>query len=535
MRDLPWLLRMMRRRTRKGPAARYDVQWEPAVPVPGADGSTLLTDHYAPLTTEPCPTVLLRAPYIRGGFPWNYLYGALVAEQGFHVLLQSSRGTGGSDGEFAAWSNEARDGQAAVDWIRKQDFFTGDLYTLGPSYMTYSQLALAAAPPPEWRGAVAQVGLTDPYRFFWPGGQFALERSLVGGLGLFSQARTFRANLGAVVRMQMRLSGMLRRVPVIETYPTLFGGPRPEFENWLTSPSPDDPYWADADVGPAAAALPVPVSLCTGWHDLAADQVIELYQRRRDAGLETDLLIGPWTHTNSLERGWAEVFGQALRRLRGEAPELPVRVHVGGADEWRDLPDWPPAGVRRRRLSLGPGTLTETPGQGTSSFRYDPADPTPSIGGALQSPTQGTRDMAKLERRADVLLFTSEPLTEAVEVLGPVHAEFTAATSAASGDLFARLCDVDPAGKSINVCDGLARIAPDGRTVVSMGSTAHRFRPGHRMRLLVAGGAYPRWLRNYGTGEPVATATRMVATETTIQHDSVLVISENGSTEPKGH
>ncbi|KUL42289.1 CocE/NonD family hydrolase [Actinoplanes awajinensis] len=525
MRDLPWLLRLMRRRTRKGPAARYDVRWVPAVPVPGADGDPMLTDHYAPTTSEPCPTVLLRAPYIRGGFPWNYLYGALVAEQGFHVLLQSSRGTGGSGGEFAAWSNEARDGQAAVEWIRKQDFFNGDLYTLGPSYLTYSQLALAAAPPPEWRGAVAQVGVLDPYRFFWPGGRFALERSLVGGLGLFSQARTFRANLGAVVRLQMRLSGMLRRTPLISTYPALFGGRRPEFENWLTSPSPDDPYWAGAGVGAAAAALPVPVSLCTGWHDLATDQVIELYQRRRDAGHEVDLLIGPWTHTNALERGWAEVFDQAMRRMRGESPPLPVRVHVGCADEWRDLPDWPPPGVRPRRFHLGPGSLTALPGQGSTTFRYDPEHPTPSIGGALQSPTQGTRDMAKLEGRDDVLLFTSAPLDEAVEVMGPVQTEFDASTSAASGDLFARLCDVDPSGRSVNVCDGLAGIAADGRTVVTMGSAAHRFRAGHRIRLLVAGGAYPRWLRNYGTGEPPATATRMVPTETTVEHSSVLMIT----------
>ena len=159
------------------------------------------------------------------------------------------------------------------------------------------------------------------------------------------------------------------------------------------------------------------------------------------------------------------------------------------------------------------------------TFRYDPADPTPSIGGALQSPTQGTRDNAPLERRADVRTFTGPALTEAVEVMGPVHAEFGATTTAASGDLFARLCDVDPSGKSINLCDGLARIA-DGRTVVEMGSAAHRFRAGHRIRLLIAGGAHPRFLRNYGTGEPPARATRLVATDTTVTHDSVLVLPQ---------
>ncbi|WP_436527413.1 CocE/NonD family hydrolase [Actinoplanes sp. HUAS TT8] len=525
MKELPWSLRMLRRRTRKGPAARYDVRWEPAVPVPGADGTTLLTDHYAPVTTEPCPTVLIRAPYIRGGFPWNWLFGVLFAEQGYHVLMQSSRGLSGSTGEFVFWHNDGPDGQASVEWLRKQEFFTGDLYTVGGSYMAYSQLALAERPPPEWRAAVIQIAVADPHRFYWTGGQLALERSLVGGL-IFAQSRTFRASLGAMARMQMHLRGTLRRVPLIDAYPSLFGGRRrPDLESVISSPSADDPYWAGADKTDFGATLPIPVSLSTGWHDLAPEQTIELYQRRRAAGLETDLMIGPWTHTNGYERDWERYMTQALRRLRGGSPELPVLVHVGGADEWRELPDWPPPGVRPHRFHLGPAALTLSPGPGSSRFRYDPEDPTPSIGGALQSPTQGTRDMAELERRDDVLVFTSPPLTGAVEVMGPVRATFDATTSAADGDLFARLCDVDPSGKSINICDGLARITPDGPTAVELGPTAHRFRTGHRIRLLVAGGSYPRWMRNYGTGEPAATATRMVAGETTVQHSSTLELT----------
>ena len=146
MQKLPLFLRMLLRRSRKGPPARYDVRWRRAVPVPAADGVSLLTDHYAPVTGERCPTVLLRAPYVRTGFPWNYLYGALFAEQGFHVLLQSSRGTGGSGGEFHFWRNERADGLATVDWLREQEWFTGELHTLGPSYNAYSQWLLAADP-----------------------------------------------------------------------------------------------------------------------------------------------------------------------------------------------------------------------------------------------------------------------------------------------------------------------------------------------------------------------------------------------------
>ncbi|WP_433295756.1 CocE/NonD family hydrolase [Actinoplanes sp. CA-030573] len=512
MRRLPLLVRMLRRRTRKGPSARYDVRWERALPVPAADGSPLLTDHYAPVTDDPCPTVLIRAPYIRAGFPFNYLYGALVAEQGFHVVLQNCRGTGGSGGRFHVWRNEPADGQAAVAWLRGQAWFTGELYTLGASYMAYAQWALGIDPPPEWRGAVMQIGMADLRDFSWPGGAFALERSLVGGIALFGQARTARHYAWAIARMQRNWKKAVGRVPLLDAYPAVFGGRRPAFEECLAHPEPD--HWADGDLMPVADKLAVPVSLCTGWWDLAPGQVIEQYQRLRAAGHDPDLLIGPWTHTSSLEDGWDEIFGQALRRLRGERPAAPVRVFIGGAEEWRDLPSWPPPG-REERWAFTPDK---------TRFRYDPADPTPSIGGALQSKTQGRHDNAGLEARADVLTFTGEPLAEAVEVMGPVRAELDASTTAASGDLFARLCDVDPAGRSVNVCDGLTRFTGAGRVVVEMGPAGHRFRPGHRLRLMLAGGAHPRYLRNYGTGEPPGPATRMVATETAIEPTSALVL-----------
>jgi putative CocE/NonD family hydrolase len=175
-------------------------------------------------------------------------------------------------------------------------------------------------------------------------------------------------------------------------------------------------------------------------------------------------------------------------------------------------------------LFLGAGTLGQGAGEGSATFRYDPADPTPSLGGALQSKTQGRRDNAVLEARADVLTFTGEPLAEAVEVMGAVRAEFDASTTEASADLFARLCDVDPLGKSVNICDGLTRFSEAGRVVVEMGPAGHRFKPGHRIRLTVAGGAHPRYLRNYGTGEPPGPAIRMVPTETTVRYTSALVL-----------
>jgi len=515
MQRLPILLRMMRRRARKGPPARYDVTWQPNLTVPAADGTPLRADHYAPVTDEPCPTVLIRSPY-GFGFPWNYLYGTLFAEQGFHVVLASTRGY------VSFGRHETDDGLALVAWLREQEWFTGSFGTLGGSYLAYTQWALALEPPPEWHAAVFQISAHSAP--FWQDNVFHLEVALVGGMGLFSQAQGFWAFARAILRLQRHLKHVLRAVPLIEAYPRAFGRPEPAFEEWLTHSDPEDPYWKDKDLGAGADGLAVPASLATGWWDLTLDQTLQQYARMRAAGHDPDLLIGPWTHTSAMSDGWPEVFAQALRRLRGEEPAARVRVHIGGADEWRELPEWPPPGSPRR-LHLGPGTLGAEPGQGSTTFRYDPSDPTPSIGGQLQSRTQGQRDNAKLERRPDVLTFTSEPLTEAIDVLGPVRAELDVDFTAASADVFARLCDVDPAGKSVNITDGLRRLEEHGRAVVEMSHTAHRFRPGHRIRLQISGGAHPRWARNYGTAEPLATATRMLATKTTIWHTSALVLS----------
>ncbi|WP_250033234.1 CocE/NonD family hydrolase [Paractinoplanes maris] len=514
MKRLPLSLRLLSRRA-PGP---YTVQRETAVPVPAADGVALLTDHYAPAAGAPCPTVLVRAPYIRSGFPWNLLYGVRVAEQGFHVLLQSTRGTQGSGGEFHPWRHETADGVAAVEWLRKQSWFTGELYTLGASYMSYSQAALAADPPPEWRGAVMQLGHTDPYDFFWAGGAFGLERAIVGGMALKQGGATSGDLLIGALRLKYRLQRAIRGLPLLDAYPSAFGGRRPQFEEWLTHPTPE--FWEGASMSAAAGAMEVPVSLLLGWWDLTLNQVLDQHAALRAAGRDVDLLIGPWTHTSALEKGWTEIFAQTMRRLRGEPPAYRVRVHVGGVDEWRDLPDWPPPGTRAEHLRLD--SFDAARGW---QFRYDPTDPTPSIGGPLQSPTQGQVDNAELERRSDVLLFTSDPVERPLTLMGPVRAELDAATTAASADLFVRLCDVDPTGRSLNICDGLTRMTTEGRVTVDMGHTAHVFRPGHRLRVQISGGAHPRFLRNYGTTEPVGPATRLVPTETTITPGSELVLT----------
>jgi len=150
-------------------------------------------------------------------------------------------------------------------------------------------------------------------------------------------------------------------------------------------------------------------------------------------------------------------------------------------------------------------------------FRYDPADPTPSPGGPLLTPLAGRKDNRRVEARADVLVYSTAALSAPVEVVGPVSSTVRVRSSSAHFDIFVRVCDVAPDGRSENICDGLIRVdethpvdADGVREIdVAMWPTAYRWQPGHRIRVQIAGGAHPRYARNTGSGEPLGSATTM--------------------------
>ena len=223
-------------------------------------------------------------------------------------------------------------------------------------------------------------------------------------------------------------------------------------------------------------------------------------------------------------------------QLKGQGNGLarkPVRLYVMGADEWREFDAFPPPAQTTRFHLHGGGNLGPAPPARDDTpdhYTYDPADPTPAVGGALLAMQgAGRQDNAPLEARDDVLFYTTPPLAQDLEVIGPVRLELYARSSLAHTDFYGRLCDVDPSGRSANVCDGLFRVVPgngepqpDGslHLEIDLWATAHRFRQGHRLRLLVASGAHPRWSRNPGSGEPLATATTLAVAQQTIYHDA---------------
>ena len=207
-------------------------------------------------------------------------------------------------------------------------------------------------------------------------------------------------------------------------------------------------------------------------------------------------------------------------------------MFVMGSNTWRDFADWPPP-AQQQRWHLQPNGALATstpPAAEPDHYRYDPANPTPAVGGnSLGAPKRmGPQDNRALEDRRDVLVYTSDLLERDIEVIGPVTANLYVASSLDYTDFFARLCVVEQSGKSVNLCDGILRLTPDicppdsdgvRHIHVALWPTAYHFRKGQRLRIQISSGAHPRCARNPGTGEPVAAATKLLVAEQAVYHD----------------
>ena len=431
----------------------------------------------------------------------------------------------------------AADAHATVAWLRGQPWFNGSLATIGASYLGFTQWALANDPPPELKAMVVQVSADDFYQFLYPGGAFAMEATLTGLAAMLSQDKGFRTFMRAVLRLMVTFRKVARTAPLVPGYKLALGQRVAYLEDWLAHPAASDPYWAPRRANPQIKATP-PVHLLGGWYDVVIDQTLDSYRQLREAGRAARLVVGPWNHTSAFNKDMPVVAGEALAWLRAHVTgngdvlgPTPVRVHlgeIGGKGQWRDLADWPPPDAVIRSWHLhADGTLADSPADGTSSFRYDPEHPTPSVGGPrMDSNGFGPKDNKKLEARDDVLVFTGPVIGEPREVIGAVSLRLRVRGSRPDFDVFARLCDVDAAGTSWNICDGLLRLDgtrpadADGWTEIEvpMSATAHRFAAGHRLRVQVSGGAHPRWARNTGTTEQIATANALVPVDIEINH-----------------
>ncbi len=228
-------------------------------------------------------------------------------------------------------------------------------------------------------------------------------------------------------------------------------------------------------------------------------------------------------------------FDVQLRDDESKLRPEPVRIYVMGSKRWMNLSEWPPSGIKLTRWNLIEGKLLDRKSPSADfppdTYDFDPYNPTPSVGGVVLGAPAGPKDNRRLELRKDVLSYTSPTFGKEYTVIGPVSVELFLESSLENTDFFARLCDVSPDGNSRNICDGLIRLGPaefskyrgsDGvsRVTFDLWPTAYCFLKAHRIRLQVSSGSHPRYARNLGSGEPLATARNFKIANQKIFHDA---------------
>lgn len=528
--------------------AEYEVGVERNLRVPMPDGIALRTDHYFPKGGGPFPTILVRSPYYGGRWSRtdiagmvDLIFAPMFAERGYRFVVQTTRGRYDSEGEFVPCSAERDDGRATVDWLARHPWFDGNLGMWGASYLGQAQWAVARDAPACLKAIVPTITASNFANLLFPDGvlgDFPLVYATAMAVAADPKANTLtmllKANPASMGRV---MTPAYRHTPPIEADAVAAGAPIPYYRDWLAHPPPDGPFWPSVNHDVALSQVTAPAHIITGWYDFCARGALADFAALRAAGRAPHLTIGPWSHdpmapiaSVAMGLNWFDAH------LKGDGSRLrkkPVRVHVMGVKDWREFDEWPPSSRETRYYLRSNRALSPDGPEPVSlpdQYCYDPADPTPADGaGALFAPLRPV-DNRKLESRPDVLTFTTTPLDRDVEVIGPVRLELFVRSSLAYTDFFGRLCDVHPNGRSINLCDGLMRLEPgkgepqpDGsrRLVVGMWATANRFKKGHAIRLQVSSGAHPRWYRNPGTGESIATATRILPAEQTICHDTV--------------
>lgn len=371
------------------------------------------------------------------------------------------------------------------------------------------------------------VGTATPRDLIYSGGTLALESLLLWVIAVEHQEGGVRGLLGCIRKAREIWKRTAAVLPLADADVATVGHRVDFFQDWLVHDAPEDSWWDRADYRGPVAAVP-PTTLVGGWFDLFSRDMVTDFRALRDAGRQTRLTIGPWTHSSLalIAEGIRDGLDWFDTHLAGRPPlqRAPVRLFVMGSNRWVDLPAWPPpADVQRWYLRSGNRLDPAPPGdERPGCYHYDPADPTPSAGGAGLGfgRSSGQKDQRLRESRPDVLTFTSHRMSRDLTVAGELSAQIYLRSSARSTDLVVRLCDVSPKGRSLNLSDGVARVGEDGAIQLDMRPTAHTFRAGHRIRLQVSSGAHPLYARNLGAGELLATGTRLVPADVQIFHDA---------------
>lgn len=538
------------------------LQYEKNVAVPMRDGTILRADVFRPTGDGPFPVLVHRTPYNKG--PKH----AGLTKYGFIVVSQDARGRFASDGEFESFNraetHDATDGYDTIEWAAKLPGSNGRVGTLGISYDAFLQWRAMGSVPPSLRAAAAfsipakytdleMPGTVRPGRrwewWFTQGADIRKKDGLPPPHKNADAKKLWDEGEGK------RILGSL---PWLDLPDEMFGHEAAAMKDWLRKP------WVDVwKLDEEAARTTVPNLNVCGWYD-HCNGSIDLHTAIRSRGASpaarrhSKLIVGPWSHVGLGKRMQGEVdfgrstqinldelqarwFGHWLKEgANDDFDDLPpVRLFVMGAGVWRDFEHWPPpnakpqswylAGEGKANTPSGDGRLQATAptDERSDSYVYDPRDPVPTLWG--KSSFTVAADQRPLAARRDILVYQTAPLDAPVETIGYPEVTLFASSDRPDADFFARLIDVAPDGAAIEVTHGLVRarhreslekvtLLTPGETVefqIKLRPTAHRFLPGHRLRLDVTSSDFPSYDRNHGTAaDPNADAELATATQT---------------------
>jgi putative CocE/NonD family hydrolase len=543
------------------------------VEVPMHDGARLRANVYRPPEGR-WPVLLTRLPYGKDlPFGTSAMDPVQTARSGYVVVVQDTRGRFASEGEFLPFEHEASDGIDTIAWAADLPYSDGQVGMYGASYFGFTQWSAAVHAPPALKAIVPHITWCEPLNgLAFRGGALELGTTAYWGLSVGfdqhvrkhrSDRRALRAAIWSLAQEFDRLADTgYTSLPLAEFGPLRRHEVLPGFFSRVSRPLDPDPLEPLSISGKHARVL-VPTFNVGGWYDIFLADTIANFQAMRRAGRPSKLLIGPWTHlvgqnpVGDLSFG----FGAQLSMINlqgdfthlqlrwfdhwlkgidtGLLDEAPVRLFVMGANVWRDEQEWP---LRRAvdtpfYLRAGGFLSTDTPvdREAPDRYTYDPRNPTPTHGGAiLMAPNfrTGPVDQRLIEARPDVLTFTSQALERDTEVTGPVSVRLWACSSARDTDFVARLVDVYPDGRAINLTDGIIRaryreglpesFLEPGRAypfAIDLWATSNVFKAGHRIRLQITSSNFPRWDRNPNTGHPFGKNAELSPAEQSILHD----------------
>jgi putative CocE/NonD family hydrolase len=543
--------------------ARYGFRIEHDVMVPMPDGVRLATNLYFPKDFDASgraklPVVLIRVPYDKnhhgGGLAPAYDFAA----HGYVVAIQDMRGKYASEGVFTPSKDDADDGSSTVDWLAAQPWSNGRVGTVGCSALGEAQIFLSRKRNPHHLAMIpigaggAMGSAANRYTYFgqYEGGIFQLGSGF--GWFLHDGGKTPGAEFTGEVDIPRAVRGLPSGGLVRQYRPDAT-----DFDDFISKPL-GDPYWRGLGYISEEDRFATPALVINNWQDqTVADTLVLAEVMKRNAVSEVarrhhHVIIGPGNHcqyfgpNQTLNVGEFRVGPNAVAPLSAwqvqwfdywlkDAAKLPAfpayRFYIMGADRWVDSEQWPPQGVTFQPWYLGgDGAANSRAGRGAllagpplaekfDEFTYDPLNPVPTRGGPIcctndPAQVQGMVDQAPVEMRNDVLVYTSPELEVPLTIAGPLRADLYVSSSARDTDFTAKLVDVFPDGRALNIQEGALRLryrdsfvnpalATPGavyRVSVDMRAIAYQLPAGHRLRLQISSSNFPRLERNLNTG-----------------------------------